>query len=335
MLGAALGLTGLAAAWQLAMETGLGGPADSSGGLVVEALCWLAVAVTALIWAGYGLKMLRHRVLFLADLRDAGTAPYLGTVPMTLMLLPLAAPDAGAGLPVWPAVWPAVWLAGAVLHPVVAAVMGHWLVRRMPRAVPLTPAWFVPIAGMFAAPVAGVPLGYPTLSAMLLVMGTGAWLLLLLPVARSLRRFSRHERSSGFRPGALPVTLVPSLFVLAAPPALVARGLWAFGVWVEMQAVLTVLACLTALAVLGYVLWRRQDIAADMRRFGFSPRWWAMSFPLAACVSAAVTLHSMGGTAWTALGALVMLALASTAIAVLGVATAAWLIQPPRGRQQP
>ncbi|WP_428481393.1 hypothetical protein [Pyruvatibacter mobilis] len=313
------------------METGLGGPAAGGGGLVVDALCWLAVAVTALIWAGYGLKMLRHRVLFLADLRDAGTAPYLGTVPMTLMLLPLAAPVAGAGLPVWPA----VWLAGAVLHPAVAVVMGHWLVRRMPRAVPLTPAWFVPIAGMFAAPAAGVPLGYPTLSAMLLAVGTGAWLLLLLPVARSLRRFSRHERSSGFWPGTLPVTLVPSLFVLAAPPALVTRGLWAFGVWAEVQAVLTVLACLTALAVLGYVLWRRQDIAADMRRFGFSPRWWAMSFPLAASASAAVTLHSMGGTVWTALGALAMMALASTAIAILCVATAAWLIRPPRGRQQP
>lgn len=313
------------------METGLAGLPEGSSGLAVDALCWLAMAVTTLIWAGYGLKMLRHRALFLADLRDPGTAPYLGTVPMTLMILPLAVPAAGADL----MVWLALWLAGAGLHLALAAIMGRWIILRAPRAVALTPAWFVPIAGMFAAPAAGVPLGYPTFSAVLLALGTGAWLVLLLPVMQSLGRFSRRDGSRGFELAALPVTLVPSLFVLAAPPALVARGLWALGLWAEVQAVLAFLACLTAMAVLCYVLWRCHDIAEEMRRFGFSPRWWAMSFPLAACASAAVTLHSMGGTAWTALGALAMLALASTAIAILCVATAAWLIRPRRGRPRP
>jgi len=267
----------------------------------------LAAVITGALVAGYSLKIVRYRRAFLADLRDPGLSPSLGSVPMCLMLLPAAFGAAslpgGSGL----------WLLGAALHLGLAAWMSRWLVRGQPRALALTPAWFVPMAGMFVGPAAGLPLGYDAVSTALFAIGCVSWLVLLPIVLRVLVRYPR-----------IPVTMHPSLFVLAAPPALVSLGLAQFGVAPAFQVGLTALACMTVLAVGTYTGMR----AGDAARAGFNPRWWSMTFPLAAVASATLAQHAAHPD-WPGVGmlGLTLLMAATLAVACVGAASLAWIIR--------
>jgi tellurite resistance protein len=307
MLGAGLGLTGLALAWQRAISAEIFAFGSTMSWLFETGLPLLAAVITGALVAGYGLKIVRHRPAFLADLRDPGLSPNLGTVPMCLMLLPAAcgagSQPGGSGL----------WLLGAALHLGLAAWMSKWLVRGQPRGLALTPAWFVPMAGMFVGPTAGLPLGYDAVSTALFAIGCVSWLVLLPIILRVLVRYPR-----------IPVTMLPSLFVLAAPPALVSLGLAQFGVAPALQLGLAALACMTALAVGTYTCMR----AGDAVRAGFSPRWWGMTFPLAAVASAALAQHAAHPD-WPGTGMLGLLLLITATLAVVcvGAASLAWIIQ--------
>ncbi|MEP0069696.1 hypothetical protein [Pyruvatibacter sp.] len=312
--GASLGLTGLALAWQRAENL----PTVPDVG-VASVLLILAGIISVLIFTGYGLKATRAPALVGADLMHPARVTSLGAAPMTLMLLPAGAlPYA----PEWAAALSVMWLVGAFAHVALAGWLVITWLRRRPALQDVTPAWFVPLVGMVVAPSAGVDLGYAPLAAAIAIAGSIAWLV-MLPIV--LWRLARSP--------ALPVDLVPGVFVLVAPPALVALALGALAepsngtahVAAHVAAGLFYVSCAFLLPVVLIILGRIRDI----RALGFTYGWWSATFPLAALASAGLQTQAMLPTAIHHAMATGALALVTLVTATVGMLTLQLIIQRP------
>ncbi|WP_461495702.1 SLAC1 family transporter [Pyruvatibacter sp.] len=316
--GATLGLTGLALAWQRAENL----PIVPDVG-VASVLLILAGIISVLIFTGYGLKAMRAPALVGADLMHPARVTSLGAAPMTLMLLPAGVLPS---MPEWAAALSVMWLVGAFAHVALASWLVITWLRRRPALQDVTPAWFVPLVGMVVAPSAGVDLGYAPLAAAIAFAGSIAWLV-MLPIV--LWRLARSP--------ALPVDLVPGVFVLVAPPALVALALGALAelsngtahvaglVVAHVAAGLFYVSCAFLLPVALIILGRIRDI----RALGFTYGWWSATFPLAALASAGLQTQAMLPTAIHHAMATGALALVTLVTATVGVLTLRLIIQRP------
>ncbi|MDW3098949.1 MAG: hypothetical protein R8J41_12700 [Alphaproteobacteria bacterium] len=316
--GASLGLTGLALAWQRAENLPIVPDVR-----VASVLLILAGIISVLIFTGYGLKAMRAPALVGADLMHPARVTSLGAAPMTLMLLPAGVLPYAPG---WAAALSVMWLVGAFAHVALASWLVITWLRRRPALQDVTPAWFVPLVGMVVAPSAGVDLGYAPLAAAIAIAGSIAWLV-MLPIV--LWRLAHSP--------ALPVDLVPGVFVLVAPPALVALALGALSepssgtapvaglVVAHVAAGLSYVSCAFLLPVVLIILGRIRDI----RALGFTYGWWSATFPLAALASAGLQTQAMLPTAIHHAMATGALALVTLVTATVGVLTLRSITQRP------
>ena len=310
LFGAALGLTGLSLAWQRAEGMGFLSANGVSGVLLI-----LAGMVSLLIFSGYGLKLARMPNAVRADMLNPARVTSLGAAPMTLMLLPagmlpyLSPQTGGLGL---------VWLVGALAH----LGLATWLVARWMRVRPklsdVTPAWFVPLVGMAVAASAGGDLGYGALATGITLAGAIAWIALL--------PFVMWRLVAG---PALPDALVPTVFVLVAPPALVALGLGSLADPTSDTAMLAAaffyVSCVFLVPVTAVIARRVMDITA----LGFTHGWWSATFPLAALASAGMQTQAMLPTAAHHAMAMGALALVTLVTATVGLVSLRSIIQRP------
>jgi tellurite resistance protein len=290
-----MGLCGLSLAWFRAVP--LMGPMAGSVALVVGALAalvFVALAVATL------LRGLRHPEAWAEDRRHPVRHAFVATLPIALMLLATV-----AVVQFGPSVWTAVlWWAGSLAQLFVTVwVLARWWRGNIAGGLQwagVTPALFIPIVGNVLAPLAGVPLGHAEWSAAQFGIGLLFWplVLVLLLVRMAVQ-------------GMLAARLLPTLFIVLAPPAviglaalqlgappLVGWGLWGVGLftllWVGTQA---------------------RQIAG----LPFSLPHWAMSFPLAAFTALTLRLGAPG-TAMAQLGT-VLLSLSSLLVLWLLLAT--------------
>ena len=300
---AALGLAGLTLAWRLA--------ADAMGFAVpVADISLLAISVLTgvLVPAGYALKAISHPHILRDDLTTPLSLAAMATWPMSLMVL-------AALVQPYPALEAAslsLWLGGAALHAVIAGLFVRALYRARPWSKIVTPGWFIPTAGMAVAPSAGVVLGFSTLSLAMTLVGFAAWLGLSSVLIR--RALSRLR---------LPAALLPSLFVLVAPPALFSSAAAAF----RMDGVVTALFFYLSVAMLLPVLAGLIRRYTDIRETGFTYAWWSATFPLATMASAGQKTYAALPTAGHMVMALSALALATLVTAAVGMMTLRSIIQ--------
>jgi tellurite resistance protein len=289
-----MGLAGLALAWHRA-EPLLG--AGASGAAIV--LGALAAAVFTLLAAATLLRWRRHHDSWLEDLRHPVRHAFVATLPIGLLLLVTVAVALGARHPVLALLW---WAASLAQLAVTLWVLGRWWRGAQGGGLQwagVTPALFIPIVGNVLVPLAGVPLGFPEWSAAQFGIGLLFWpVVLVLLVTRLVVQ------------GSWPDRMLPTNFILIAPPAVVALAALQFGAPV-----------LWAWALWGMAMFALLWAGLLVRRIAALPfglPHWGMSFPLAAL--AALTLRLADGGAMRLL-ALATLALASLVIAALALAT--------------
>lgn len=286
-----MGLAGLSLAWHAAVP--VLGDGASAAGLVSGALAALAFVV--LVVASL-LQLQRHPQAWRDALKHPVRHVFVAAMPVALMLLVTTAVAAGLQGPALVLLW---W-AGALAQLAVTV----WILARWWRGPPagglawamLTPALFIPIVGNVLVPLAGVPLGQTAWSAAQFGIGALFWpvvlVLLLVRIAQQ---------------GLWPDRLLPSTFILVAPPAVVGLALLRFGAPV-----------LVAWALWGMALLMLLWVAMLLRRIGNQPfglGHWSMAFPLAAFT--ALTLRLAPGLAGVAL-------LAATSLLVAALALATW-----------
>lgn len=286
-----MGLSGFTIAWEKAQSlTGLSGVAAA------------ALTITALLFAvlllAYGSKLTVYRPEVLKELRHPVRLSFFPTVSISLVLLSIATLELNHELSA------ALWMGGSALHLLFTLyVLGAWINHEHFQIQHMNPAWFIPVVGNILVPIAGVAHGYVEVSWFFFSIGLLFWLVLLTIV---FYRIIFHA--------PLPGKLVPTLFILIAPPAV------GFIAYVKLTGGIDVFARLLYYSGLFVTLL----LFTQLHRFArlkFFLSWWAYSFPLAAITIATLVMYQQLGNGFFRVLGIALLTVLTLVIGMLLVRT--------------
>ncbi|WP_370278853.1 SLAC1 anion channel family protein [Pontibacterium sp.] len=284
-----MGTTGLTLAWQKAAEV-LQLPA-----LVSQVMLILVACLFLAVCLGYVLKILRFPEMSLKEFHHPIKISFFPAFSISLLLLSVATVQVSADLSLY------LWAVGCVMHlGFTLHVITQWIHHPKFQIQHSTPAWFIPVVGNIIVPIAGVTHGFVELSWFFFSIGIVYWIVLKTLI---FNRVLFHD--------PLPEKLLPTLFILIAPPAvgfisytkLNAGEIDGFARILFYSAMFLVLLLFTQLE--------------RFRRIPFFLSWWAYSFPLAASSIAIQTMYLKTGSSFFGLLSWVSLVVASLVIALL------------------
>lgn len=262
----------------------------------------LTATVFMLLAMAYGAKLIRFRAAVVKELNHPIKLSFFPAFSISLILLSIAL------LPFsMRAAFP-LWVIGAAIHlGFTLFVLSRWINHTTFDIQHSNPSWFIPMVGNILVPIGGIAHGYAEVSWFFFSIGVLFWLVLLTII------FYRVI----FHP-ALPEKLVPTFFILIAPPAVgfisyfkLAGGLDSFGRFLFYTALFFTILLLS--------LYR------TFMGIRFFLSWWAYSFPVAAFAIASMVMYELQQTGFYLALSGVMLALLTLIIVVLVVKTLAAL----------
>jgi tellurite resistance protein len=256
---AVMGLTGLGLAWRKAHHvfdwpTAIG-----------ESILGLAVLVFAAVTILYAAKILRHGATVRGEFEHPVRSNFFPTFSVSLILLAMAA------FPLHGETALVLWGAGAAVHMALTLnLIGRWLVRDV-SILAINPAWFIPAVGNILVPIVGVRLGFPEISWLFFSIGLVFWLLLFVIV---FYRIVFHDQ--------MPPRLVPTMFILIAPPTAGFQAYFALtgGVIDSFSRILFYFGLYLTILLF--------SLARTFIAVPFAMSWWAFTFPLCAMTIAAL-----------------------------------------------
>lgn len=254
-----MGMSGLTIAWQKAAHV-----LDVSSNIATP-----LVLLTCLLFIGlaltYSLKLARFRHAVAEELQHPIKLNFFPAISISLILLSIVF------LSINLQVAHVLWLAGVVLHlGFTLYVMSVWIHHDRFEIHHINPAWFIPVVGNVLVPIAGTALGYTEISWFFFSIGIIFWIVLFTII---FYRVLFHQ--------PLPEKMMPTFFILIAPPAVgflsyaaLIGGIDSFARVLYYVALFLTLLLLTQLS--------------RFAKLQFFLSWWAYSFPLAA-----ITISSM------------------------------------------
>ena len=259
----ALGLSGFTVAWQKLEPLFL--PASRTGSI----LPWFALSVFGILLLVYIGKLLVHPGAVLAEWRHPVRISFFPAISISMLLLAVAFLEENRTLSFL------LWSAGALLHLVLTLrILGTWINQELFRIAHMNPAWFIPAVGNIVVPLAGVVHAPLAISWFFFSTGIIFWLALFVIF---LYRIIFHA--------PLADRLVPTLFILIAPPAVGFLSLSRLtGTITDTATVLYYFAAFMTLLLFSQ--------ARIFLRLNFFLSWWAYSFPLAAMTIATVLMYN-------------------------------------------
>ncbi|HBR96486.1 MAG TPA: C4-dicarboxylate ABC transporter [Gammaproteobacteria bacterium] len=283
-----MGLGGLTLAWEKGESVlGIDFPLHAL-------LAFASLAVFALLALAYGTKIVCFRDAVLQELRHPVKLNFFPAFSISLVLL------ATTQLHYMPGLAHILWVCGASLHLMFTLyVMSVWIHHEHFEINHINPAWFIPVVGNVIVPIAGTQLGYTELSWFFFSIGTVFWIVLMTII---FYRVLFHA--------PLPAKLMPTFFILIAPPA------------VSSIAYVKLAGEVDAFARLLYYtgLFLTLLLATQYRRFiklQFFLSWWAYSFPLAAITVASFLFAEQTGSRGLQLIATALLVVVTALITLL------------------
>lgn len=250
------------------------------------------LAVTALVFAAISLaylaKFVLHRQHVVAEFNHPVRLSFFPTMSIGLLLLAIAALGHFPGLSL------GLWAVGATVQLLFTlAILSNWMHHEKFQVQHSNPAWFIPIVGNILVPIAGVPLGFQEVSWFYFSVGLMMWTPLL---AVLFNRFFFHPM--------VPAKLLPTLFILIAPPAV------GFISWVKLH---NGVMDDTARILYYFGLFITLLLLSQVKHFwklAFALPWWAYTFPVAAMtIATSVMLEQVGGSFFAALFVVLLTAL--------------------------
>jgi len=297
-----MGWCGLAQAWLRATDASEGvAPFLAAIAGSVALLIFLIVSLLSVV------RWLKYPAAVAMDVEHPIRHAFLATIPISIMLL------ASLGVAVF---WDTseslniglrgVWAVGSLLE--VAAtlwVIARWLKPKAeggPSWDSITPVFFIPVVGNALAPLAGLTIGLEPWAMAQFGLGLFLWpIMQTLVVVRWI-----HV-------GPLPPRMMPSLFIMVVPPSIVGLDLLRIGV------ALPWIWCMWGIGAFFLALALSQISA--LRNLPFGMPHWGMSFPVAAFTILTLRLSSMTDGAWLVGLSYALLALTTTLILWLSLAT--------------
>ena len=288
-----MGMGGLTLAWKKASEV-LG-----ITNLVWQVLLVITAVLLATLAISYLLKMRRHAHQVIAEFNHPIKISFFPAFSIGLMLIAVAMAEIMA--PLATAVW---WMGASIQLILTLYLMNQWIHHARWQVQHTTPAWFIPIVGNIIAPIGGVTLGFTEVSWFFFAIGILYWIVLKVLV---FNRIIFHE--------PLPEKLLPTLFIMIAPPAV------GFIAYLKLnQGVVDNFAHILYYAAMFLVLL----LVSQLPRFARIPffvSWWAYSFPIAAFTIGTLIMFEQSQTLFFQTLSHLMLTLVSILLTVLIVKT--------------
>lgn len=246
----------------------------------------------------YSLKFIKEKEAVIKELHHPIKISFFPTISISLLLLSICMLHTNTELA------NALWLIGSSLHLVFTLyVMNAWINHDYFNINHMNPAWFIPIVGNILVPIAGVPLGYADISWFFFSIGIVFWPVLLTIIYYRVI----------FHP-ALPDKLVPTFFILIAPPAV------GFLSYMQLNGELDNFARVLYFSSLFFTLL----VFTQFRRFSklqFFLSWWAYSFPLAAVSIASLRMYEITQNMMYSVIAIILLTVLTSFISMLIIRT--------------
>lgn len=250
----------------------------------------------------YAVKIARWWPEVVAEMKHPTKLSFFPAIAISLLLLSVAY------LEISPHTSAVLWWIGAALQLAgTLAILSFWIRKSHLQIHHFSPAWFIPVVGTIIVPLAGVAHAPADVSWFFFATGFTFGVMLF---AIFLYRLIFHQ--------PLPQNLLPTLFIVIAPPAV---GTLAYvkltGTFDSFARVMYFFAVFLLLLLLVHV--------SVFRRLRFFVSWWAYSFPLAALTLATNLVWQKTGeqvykvaaaVLWVGLTALVALLVVRTLVAV-------------------
>jgi tellurite resistance protein len=233
-------------------------------------ISYLALVVYLIISAFYLTKIIKHRAAFIAEFNHPIRLSFFPAFSISLILLGTVFLTNQPVLSKW------LWSVGVVLHLMFTLyVLTAWINHTHFQINHINPAWFIPVVGNILVPIAGITHAPVDISWFFFTIALVFWILLFAMV---LYRMFFHD--------PMPQRLLPTLFILIAPPAV------GFVSYMKLTGDLDPFA-----RILYYTaLFTTLLLATQLPRFiklPFFMSWWAYSFPLAAITVATMTMAEL------------------------------------------
>ena len=259
-----MGLSGLCIAWESA-ELTFNLPFRLEGAVLP-----FTVLVFSVLLALYTAKLFRYPQEVIKELNHPVKLNFFPAVSISLILISIAI------LKISPGFSHFLWSLGTALHLIFTLyVMNVWIHHDKFEIHHINPAWFIPVVGNVLVPIAGTAHGYTEISWFFFSIGILFWLVLFTII---FYRILFHH--------PLPEKLMPTFFILIAPPAVgflsyvkLAGGLDNFAHVLYYSGLFLTLLLLTQ--------------TPRFSRLQFFLSWWAYSFPLAAITIATLLMYRL------------------------------------------
>ncbi len=288
-----MGLSGLSIAVQQAdiLMDGLHG--------IGTAIALLSAAVFVILCGLYATKTLRYPAAVREELSHPVKMSFGASFTVSLVLLSIALYASAPSLSWW------LWAVGSGLHLAFTLyVLNAWIYQSHFEIHHISPAWFIPVVGNILVPVAGVTHGAQELSWFYFSIGLLFWLVLFTIIV--YRMIFHHP---------LPDKLLPTLFILIAPPAV------GFISYVKLTGSIDSFAHVLYYSAVFLTLLLFMQLPRFLR-LPFFLSWWAYSFPLAAMTVATLIMYRHTGVGFFGGLATLLLSLLSLIILALIARTA-------------
>jgi len=283
-----MGLSGFAIAWQKAHHI-LGMP-DWTWQLIAG----FATVLFASLLIVYGCKTTRHFPEVKAEWRHPVRVNFFPTISISLLLL------AVVWLELFPEVAFVLMVAGASIHfAFTVTILSSWMYHTHYDIKHANPGWFIPVVGNLFVPIVASHFGLTEIAWFFFSIGIVFWGVLMTIV---LYRIFFHD--------PIPPKLLPTLFILIAPPAVGFIAYSALTPSIDTAGRILYYAALFTTLLLG----------SNFTRFikaGFFISSWAYSFPLAAMTIATFLMGKRTGYPFFENLAATLLAILSLVILVL------------------
>lgn len=261
-----MGLSGLTIALQKAGEVAY---VPAQIGVLVAGFTTAAMVV---LLVAYGAKIIRYPQAVRTEYRHPVKMNFFPTVAISLLLLAVVYMPYSEVVSRW------LWWSGMTLQFVaMLTIINSWMWSSAIKVMHMNPAWFIPAVGSLIVPVAGVVHAPIEVSWFFFAIGTLFWIIL---VGVFFNRIFFHDMLSK--------KLLPTLFILIAPPAVIPVALYRLLGDVPLIGVLSY-----DVALFMFLLLIARP--AQFANIQFYLSWWAYSFPLAAMAIASHTLASVYG----------------------------------------
>jgi tellurite resistance protein len=289
-----MGLTGATIAWQRA-ETIWG-----LNAVVSSTLLAISSVIFAVIMIVYAIKIIRYPDEIRREFQNITKLSFFPAISISLLLLSIAFMD------LLPGFSQALWIIGASVHFFFSvAIISIWIRHPSLEINHISPAWFIPVVGNILAPIAGVVYAPVEISWFFFSIGLVFWIALFTIL---FYRLLFHN--------PLPERLLPTLFILIAPPVV------GFISYVKLTGVVDSMArILYYFGLFVFILMIPQ--LRMLSRIKYYLSWWAYTFPLAALSIATMLMYHQNGLVFFKYLALVLLTLISAVIVLLTFMTLA------------